>query len=225
MPDDGTGASDFGFSVGVHGDRLLIAAANADVDGVTAQGKAYLFTYAVGSWTQSQTIVADDDGGANFGYALAYDGVNALISSPFSNVGDNLFQGAVYAYVDDGSTLTQTQKLVTSEAQTIRRARHLAGAGRRQRGDRRAVRRRQPGRGLSVPAFRRRRWVEQLAFTASDSVAGDGAAYGFSAAISGNSLLFGQALATINENASQGAAYFYNAQLPDDIFVDGFDGP
>ena len=67
-------------------------------------------------------------------------------------------------------------------------------------------------------------WVQQLKFTASDSISGDGAAFGFSAAIGGGNLLFGQALATINENASQGAAYFYVPQIPDEIFADGFDG-
>lgn len=222
--DDGTGSSDFGFSVAVAGDRLLIAAANADVDGVTAQGAAYAFTYASGAWTQAQKIVPADDGGANFGYAMAYDGVNALISSPFSTVGDNAFQGAVYAYVDDGTTFTQTQKIVTDDGQTF----DVTGISVAMDGDTAVFGspfvNASQGAGYLFQLSGDDGWVQQLKFTASDSISGDGAAFGFSAAIGGGSLLFGQALATINENASQGAAYFYVPQIPDEIFADGFDG-
>lgn len=223
--DDGIGSSDFGFAVAIRADRLLIAAANADVGDVVAEGAAYAFTHVQGVWTQVQKIVPDDDGGANFGYALAYDGTHALITSPFSTVGDTAFQGAVYTYIDDGATLTQTQKIVTENAQPF----DALGIAVALDGDLAVIGapfvNGSQGAGYLFQLAGTDGWVQALTFTASDAVAGEGAAFGYAAGISGDSLIFGQVLATIEGETGQGAAYFYDRPVADLVFSDGFDGP
>jgi hypothetical protein len=219
--DDGASPDGLGFSVAVHGDAVLAGALNA----MSAQGAAYLFTQAAGTWTQAQKITAADGAaGDSFGYALAFDGVNALVGSPFAPVGANLFQGALYPFAFAGGMLSPLPKIVTDDGQSF----DVIGISVSLSGNN-AVGTAPFFNGSQGTAYlfsdTGAGWTQQQKFVASDAVAGEGAAFGYCGAISGNTILIGQALAKIGDNTNQGAAYFYDLPQPDAIFADGFDSP
>lgn len=102
----------FGFQTALKGDTALIGAAGAAIDGNAAQGAAYVFNYANGSWTQGEKLTVTNGGEMElFGWAVAIDGPTALISAPFTTVGDNMMQGAAYLFALEDGSWYQTQKL------------------------------------------------------------------------------------------------------------------
>jgi hypothetical protein len=224
--DDGAGADDFGFSVAIHGNRVLASALGAAVGGNAGQGAAYVFDDNTGTWTQSQKIFANDGAAnENFGFALAYDGTNAIVGAPFATVGANMFQGAAYTFTEDTGGLVQSQKLAGDDGQVF----DVLGIAVSIDGDD-AVATAPFFNGSQGTAYLFHNmgadgWVQQQKFVASDAIAGEGAAFGYAGAVSAGVLLIGQPLSAINDNAYQGAAYFYHQPPPDRIFVDGFDGP
>jgi hypothetical protein len=228
--DDGAEQDQLGVAVAIHGTSVLAGAPNAVIGSNSAQGAAYLFDGSSGSWTQTQKL-SSAEGAANdsFGFALALDGVNALVAAPFATVGANPFQGAVYAYTSTAGSLTPAQMITADDGQLF----DVFGI---------AVALDHDNAIITAPFFNASQgcaylfnhsadagWVQQTKFVASDAIAGEGAAFGYSAAISGDSFLIGQSLASTNFDPSaltyEGAAYFYTQPASDQIFVDGFDGP
>lgn len=59
-PDEGGARESFGSSIAVSGDRALVAAPNARVDGQYGIGAAYLFERTDGEWVQTARLTADD---------------------------------------------------------------------------------------------------------------------------------------------------------------------
>lgn len=110
VADDGAATDQFGRSVAISGDTVLIGSYWHEVHGQALQGAAYVFTKENGVWplTQTQELVADD-GHSNdqFGWAVALDDGVALISAPF-NMGNT---GAVYAFVESNGEWAQSSKL------------------------------------------------------------------------------------------------------------------
>lgn len=228
--DDGIGNDQLGYAVALHGDTAVVTAPNATVGANAVQGAAYLYTNSGGVWTQAQKLFANDGtANENFGFSVAFDGVTALVSSPFATVGANMFQGAVYAFNDIDGTWTQAQKIVADDGQLFDVFGIAVGVN-----NNNAV--------ITAPFFNGSQgtaylfsysgddgWVQQQKFLASDAVAGEGAAFGYAGAISDSTILIGQALASTNFDPSgsptyEGAAYFYSQPPSDVIFADGFDG-
>jgi hypothetical protein len=218
--DDGIGADDFGFGVAVHGTTAIITAANA----LGGQGKAYVFSSDGASWTQGPTLTADDGTGTDtFGYSVAYDGTNAVFGAPFAAAGDNLFQGVAYVFSDAGGTWAQTQKIVATEGMafdtfgisiSMSGSDVVVGAPFYNGGQGEAFLFSNAGGGD---------YIEQHLFTASDAVAGAGAGFGFSAAVSNGTPVFGAVFNFVGNNEKQGAAYFYTPAVSNEIFANGFD--
>ena len=219
--DDGAFADLFGFSIALQGTTAVISAPNATIGANANQGAAYVFTLSDASWTQGPKLFADDGAATeNFGYSVAFDGTTALIGAPFATVGDNMFQGAVYAFDGTDGNWAQAQKLVTAE-----------GAGFDVLGiavslsDNSAVITAPFYNGSQGEAFlfsnpTGAQWTEQHTFVASDAVPGAGEGFGYTATIAHGTVLIGAALAPVGANDNQGAAYFYAS---DRIFADGFD--
>jgi hypothetical protein len=215
--DDGVAADDFGFGVAVHGTTAIITSANA----LGGQGKAYVFSDDGGTWSQGPTLLADDGTGTDtFGYSVAYDGTNAVFGAPFAAAGDNLFQGVAYVFSAAGGSWSQVQKLVATEGMafdTFGISISVSG----------------PDVVVGAPFYNGSQgeaflfsnagggdFVESHVFTASDAVAGAGGGFGYSAAVSNGTPLFGALFNFVGNNEKQGAAYFYTS---DAIFANGFD--
>jgi hypothetical protein len=115
VADDGAPNAYFGYATALSGQTLLVGAWGASPGGNDMQGEAYVFTESGGTWTKTQTLVADD--GADqvqpkFGHAVALEGTSALIGAD----GVDSATGAVYAFDSIGGTWTQTQKFYANDA-------------------------------------------------------------------------------------------------------------
>jgi hypothetical protein len=108
----------FGYSVALSDDTLLVSANGDDVNNVINAGSAYVFVRSGGVWTQQAKLSASDAGfGEQFGQAVALDGDTALIAAPFDNQTPQLSgAGSAYVFTRSGASWTQQQKLVAFDA-------------------------------------------------------------------------------------------------------------
>jgi hypothetical protein len=115
VADDGAPNTYFGYATALSGSTFLVGAWGASPGGNDMQGEAYIFTESNGTWTQTQTLMADDgasDSQPKFGHAVALEGTTALIGAD----GVDSATGAVYAFDGTGGTWVQTQKFYASDA-------------------------------------------------------------------------------------------------------------
>jgi len=113
---DGGLFDNFGASVSVDGETLVIGANGATVGSNPAQGAVYVFTLVNGTWTETQKLIADDGiAFDNFGLSVALHDSTILVGSPQAIIGGAFAQGAVYVYTNSGGTWSQTQKLTASD--------------------------------------------------------------------------------------------------------------
>jgi hypothetical protein len=108
---DGAAEDQFGASVDIDGDTVIIGADMADPGGHTNQGAAYIFVRSGTVWSQ-QTKLTNDNDGANpeadrFGYSVALEGNRAIIGAPFDNidpVAGGILHGSAKVYERNGTS-------------------------------------------------------------------------------------------------------------------------
>jgi phosphohistidine swiveling domain-containing protein len=112
---DGAAGDDFGKSVAVDGDTVLIGAPYDDDNGLQS-GSAYIFTRRGGVWTERAKLTASDATANDFfGYAVALDGDTALIGAAYE--GDNgIGSGSAYVFTRSGGVWAEQAKLTSSDA-------------------------------------------------------------------------------------------------------------
>ena len=101
------------------GNTALIGAYQEGTSPNTDNGAAYVFTRSGSTWTQQQKLLASDAADTDyFGYsvALSLDGNTALIGAVQEDTSPNTYNGAAYVFTRSGSTWTQQQKLLASDA-------------------------------------------------------------------------------------------------------------
>ncbi len=112
--DSGT-SDNFGFSVDIDGNTIVVGAPNHDLSGFGEDGAAYVLSRsarmgAKATWAQDAKIVAGDAGnGDMFGISAAIDGGRIVVGAS----GNDSNKGA--AYVFSGGSWTQEAKLVGSD--------------------------------------------------------------------------------------------------------------
>ena len=114
LPSDGAAVDNFGISVAVDGNVVLVGSYRDDDNG-NQSGSAYVFRFDGSTWLQEQKLLALDGTEAdNFGLSVALSADTALIGA---RVADGLaaFTGAAYVFRFDGLTWVQEQKLVASD--------------------------------------------------------------------------------------------------------------
>src|SRR3954469_10151834 len=105
---DGDG---FGYSVALHGDRIVVGAA-ADLQGGVPTGAAYVFSRQGGVWALEQTLVASDATAlGNFGTATAIASNSIVVGA----IGDGFSPGAAYVFSRSGNSWVEAQKLTASD--------------------------------------------------------------------------------------------------------------
>ncbi len=116
VSDDGQANDLFGDAIAFSGDTALIGAYGATINDNFAQGAVYVFTFAKGTWTQTQKIFLDDgQSNDNFGYSIGLSGTTAIIGADGAKVGTNEFQGAAFVYDGASGSWTRTQKLTAGD--------------------------------------------------------------------------------------------------------------
>jgi hypothetical protein len=121
----------FGYSVSLHGDTVLVGACNDSPGGMVYGGSAYVFTRSGGVWTQQAKLTASDATiDDQFGRSVAIEGDTALVAAPGNDhtAGENA--GAVYVFACSDGVWTQQGKWTASDAAAYDRfGRSLALSG------------------------------------------------------------------------------------------------
>jgi hypothetical protein len=113
---DAKESDNFGQSVSIEGDLVLIGAAFVDVAGVKDAGAAYLFELTPSGWVETQKLTASDGWiDDRFGWSVALSGISAIISSPLQDEA-GLNAGAAYVFGQEVSGWVQKKKLTTPTA-------------------------------------------------------------------------------------------------------------
>jgi hypothetical protein len=120
---DGAANDEFGFSVALDGDTLVIGADTASVSGHAHQGAAYVFGRSQGgadNWGEVRKLTSSDGAqGDDFGVSVAVNTDSIVVGADYAdvlNVGDD--QGAAYVYSRNQGgqdNWGQTKKLVASD--------------------------------------------------------------------------------------------------------------
>ncbi len=205
---DGAAFDHFGVSIGISGDNVVVGADDDDMGGNANQGSAYVFVRSGVSWTQQAQLSASDGaGGDNFGVSVAISGDTVVVGAASDDVGTNNGQGSAYVFVRNGTTWTQQQKLTASDGA----ASDQFGVSVAISGDTVVA-----GAGLgsnanqgSAYVFVRSgvSWTQQAQLLASDGATND--LFGFSVAISGDTVVAGAIGDDVGANANQGSAYIF----------------
>jgi FG-GAP repeat protein len=110
----GSAFSDFGYSVALDGDTLLVGALNdgetfdPDAGNVNGAGAAYVFVRSGSTWSLQAKLTALDGAlGDEFGYSVALSGNTAMIGADRKASGE----GYVYVFTRSGTQWTQQQEL------------------------------------------------------------------------------------------------------------------
>jgi hypothetical protein len=209
-PIDGNALKQFGYSVAIDGDTVLVGA-NYDDEWQWDRGAVYVFTRTAGVWTQRQKLISSDGAeGDMFGTAVALQGDTAMVGAQIRTVGSNAGQGVVYAFTRSGGVWTQQQVLTASDGA----ARDYFGSAIALDGDTAVIGQQQRYEGdvrVPTPAYVFVRsggtWVQQAELTAADGGAND--MFGWSVALSGETALIGAYQHDVGGNVYQGAAYAF----------------
>jgi hypothetical protein len=206
---DGVPLDQFGFSVAVSGDDVIVGAKSLGEEfGVPPQGSAYVFARTGETWSQQAKLTPSDGFiGNGFGFRVGLDGDTVVVGAPADNDG----KGSAYVFSRTGGTWTQQPKLTGSES-AAEFGFWVAVAG-----DTIVVG--DPsddGKGAAYVFTRTGGdWTEQKKLTASDG-AGRGAVpitegdyFGRSVAVSGDTVVVGAQFDDIGDNADQGSAYVF----------------
>jgi hypothetical protein len=195
---DGAGGDQFGISVAIEGNSVLVGASGKN----SSQGAAYLYRYNPTTHVWNEEILTASDG-SNFnffGISVAVDGNDALVGASFASSGI----GAAYLYryeilsdtwdeeiftASDGSSSDEFGCSVDIDGNTV-----IVGAN--------AKNLNSGGAYLYSYNSSTHSWYERI-LTASDSGLSD--KFGTSVAINGDIALVGAS----GRNSNQGAAYLY----------------
>ncbi|HLO55520.1 MAG TPA: FG-GAP repeat protein [Saprospiraceae bacterium] len=208
---DGSLGDFFGTSVSISGDYAIVGASGDDVGINTNQGSAYIFIRSGSNWTEQAKLTASDGAAIdNFGVSVSISGDYAIVSSPLSDIGANMNQGAAYIFLRSGTTWTEQAKLTASDGAVG----DLFGKAVFIFGDYVIVGADLDDIGANIDQgsayiFQRSgvTWTEQAKVTASDGAASD--KFGSCVSISGNYAIIGAASGDIGANNDQGSSYIF----------------
>ncbi len=210
---DGAAGDQFGFAFALSGDTLVIGAVFDD-ETVPDQGSVYVFTRSGTSWSQQQKLTANDGAtGDHFGIAVALSGNTFVAGAADDDVNANTDQGSAYVFTRSGTVWAQQQKLTAGDGA----ANDRFGRGVALDGETAIVGAPfddspigiMPVDQGSVYVFTRNGtvWTQQQRLTAGDGTAGD--VFGYSVALSGETVLGGAPEDDSGMNADQGSTYVF----------------
>lgn len=113
---DGMDFDGFGISVAIDGDTILVGADGVDGPLSGAVGAVYAFEWNGAQWMQTQKFQCNDgDSGGFFGCTVALVGDTAVVGR-FWDSDAALHAGSAYVFRRNGSTWSQFQKLLPTQA-------------------------------------------------------------------------------------------------------------
>jgi len=114
IPSDATEGIDFGWSVSIAGEFIIVGAWGDNVNGLYS-GSAYIYRRNDTTWIEDQKLIASDgDSLDNFGIAVSISGDYAIIGAPHDDDnGEN--SGSAYIYKRQDTTWIEVQKLLPTD--------------------------------------------------------------------------------------------------------------
>ena len=217
---DGAANDQFGISVSVSGDVLVVGAYSDDIGGNNNQGSAYVFEKPSTGWadmTQTAKLTASDGAaGDQFGSSVSVCGDVVVVGAEQNNIGTNNDQGSAYVFVKPATgwtDMTQTAKLTASDGAAGDNFGRLVSVN----GDVVGVGAPKDDIGASVdqgsayvfvkPGTGWADMTQTAKLTASDGAADD--RFGRGVSVHGDVVVAGAFNADIGANGNQGAAYVY----------------
>jgi alpha-tubulin suppressor-like RCC1 family protein len=218
---DGGGLLEFGLSVAIWEDTVVVGAYGDDIGSNADQGSAYVFGRnqgGVDNWGQIIQLTASDGAaGDNFGESVAICGDTVVVGALWDDIGSNPGQGSAYLFARNQGGADhwgQVSKLtaadgaadnVFGDSVAIWGDAVVVGAGRHN------------GYRGSAYLFARNEggadhWGEVAQLTASDGAAGD--EFGESVAIWGDTVVGGACRDDTGSNEEQGSAYLFGCTPP-----------
>lgn len=200
---DGAKNDGLGFSTAISGDTVVASALWVTMDGVSAQGAAYVFTGSAGDWSQQAKLVADDTPtfNENFGASVAVAGDTIAVGAPGHVVSGAEGTGAVYVFTRSGAAWTQRAVLTPSESV----ANSTFGYGVAIDGDTIIAGQMVQGAGGAAYVFTGEgaTWTEQARLTASDETSD--VAFGYECRLDGDTAV----IADWGQDNAVGAVYVF----------------
>lgn len=111
---DAQAGAALGSSVAMDGTNLIAGAAWDDANG-TDSGSAYVFVRNGTNWEQQAKLTPSDGAASNrFGYTVAIDGTNAVVTADQDD-DKGTYSGSAYVFARSGTNWTQQAKLTASD--------------------------------------------------------------------------------------------------------------
>ena len=209
---DADAGDQFGGAVAVEGD-VAVVGADRDEDNGIESGSAYVFRYNGMTWDEEEKISAFIGApGDSFGFSVAVsdhpDGTVAVVGALKDDV-TSFDQGSVYVFRNSGMGWEQEQRLVASNglqgdefggSVAVSSSTAVVGADLDDDDG-------TDSGSAYVFFYFGTAWVQETQLNASDAVAGD--QFGFSVAISGDTIVVGAPKKAVDGDSAAGAAYVF----------------
>jgi hypothetical protein len=113
---DGAARDNFGASVAIGADTIVVGAPNHNIGSNTNQGSAYVFALSGGDWSYQQTLTAPDGAARdNFGASVAIGADTIVVGAPNHSEGANYSQGSAHVFTRSGATWTHQVELTVPD--------------------------------------------------------------------------------------------------------------
>ncbi len=110
---DGAANDNFGSSVSISGDYVVVGADGDNVGANSNQGSAYIFLRSGNNWTQQAKITAANGAASdNFGCSAGISGSYIVVGAKSDDIGANTNEGSAYFFVRNGVSWTQQDNRV-----------------------------------------------------------------------------------------------------------------
>ena len=217
---DGAAGDEFGTSVAVDGNIVVVGSYKDTVGGNANQGSAYIYQFNPSTFAWDETKLTASDGDANdyFGFSVSVHGTAIAVGARGYDVAGDEGVGAVYVYRHNhaDNTWHEMQLLASDGA-----VNDWFGTSVSMSGDMLAVG--APRKNTNAGAVyvyihdQDDNW-EETKLTASDGVADD--YFGWSVGMSGFSVVAGAPFDHIGANADQGSVYLFRHDPDADTWVE-----
>ncbi len=119
---DGASGDEFGRSVSIHGDTVVVSAFIDDIDGNTDQGSAYIFERNAGgvnNWGEVTKLTASDGAPDDiFGLSVSLSNDILAVGAPYAVISGNIMQGSAYIFernMGGADNWGEVTKLISSD--------------------------------------------------------------------------------------------------------------
>jgi len=115
LASDAEADDNFGNSVAISGDTVVVGSYNSEPNAISFAGSAYIFTRSGTTWTEQAKLISSNiSSGDRFGRSVAIDGDTVVVGSASDDTGVT-HAGAAYIFTRSGTTWTEQAVIQASD--------------------------------------------------------------------------------------------------------------